>query len=216
MFQNRFLYFVKELCPGLAPVPFSALISSFGGTGSTALMEYAQQYIAINSPHNQDGYKHLLSPPKHGTNLDKAVLVIGDPRNATISLFKRGFARTHCQRLNPLIGYLTPARVFYSLDNYLLNGKDLFGFEACLSNWLKQANKRNYPIMIIKYESLWHNLPELLEFINIPVSALNDFPKELPRKADWKELDGAQQTLMQKLYGPLSEFIQSLDDCFIA
>ena len=65
-----------------------------------------------------------------------------------------------------------------TLEEYARLGKDYMGLNEHFKNWTSiDRSDRNYSIILVKYEGLWHNLETLFEQLQLPKSLINLFPK---------------------------------------
>ncbi|OKH18213.1 hypothetical protein [[Limnothrix rosea] IAM M-220] len=124
------------------------LIVSFGGVGTSFFMNFFNQHKLINCRHNGDGLKHLVEPPLVLSPNLKAIYIFGDPIEATVSLFRRGYHHAHSRKISPdkeaTLELMSPET---SLEDYAGYGKDLFGFERHYQNW--SYIDRHYPVLFI-------------------------------------------------------------------
>lgn len=190
-------------------------VSSFGGAGTTMLLEFfAAQRATIPDPKkgNWACWKHMKVPPADRTVPDgfRAIYVIGDPRDAVLSVFRRGYQHSHLQQMEGRV-YRWDYRS--GLENYLDRQEDIFGFAAHFNHWTQ--SKRHYPIMIIKYEAIWEYLPQLVTFARLPLSCVDQFPPKRERQSSWRNCPAATVSRLNALLQPLADRIDRYPACTI-
>ena len=131
----------------------------------------------------------------------RAVYIFGDPYNAVLSFFKRKkirgcFPMGHC---NCLEGDYQDIDIEWDIRDFLMNGKDLFRLQEHFINWT--TAERSYPILAVKYETMWNHLSELQEFLHLPDSAMKSFPKKRERSSDWRKQPQDIQDGLERIYG---------------
>ena len=99
---------------------------------------------------------------------------------------------------------------FKDFDDYLARGVDLLRWGEQVEHWTQEAGP--YPILTLRYETLWDHLPELFAFMNVPAERIDSFPEHRPRASDHRALSSHQRELLQRLYGTLKQRIDSLPD----
>ena len=130
------------------------------------------------------------------------IYLYGDPAHAIASFFRRnltprsvvepddshpgfaGFARAHCKYLE---GEYERISEGYSLDDFLSSPDDPFGLEDHFHRWT--AARVPYPILLVRYETLWDHLEEIYEFVGLPrggsgdLSSLQEDLRRTPSRA---------------------------------
>ena len=189
------------------------LVCSPGGVATTSFMQFIQQYRTINNPWDRDGLKHIDKPPVTNNKNLKAIYIYGDPFNLIISIFRRNYQEVHSRKLLMSYSNLAPISEQESLDGYLEKGIDRLKLEKHFYNW-KKSNS-SYPVMMIKYEDMWNNLPQIFEYLEIPISEIEKFPKQRKRSANWKELSERNKKDLFQLYGELYKDILESENILI-
>ncbi len=190
---------------------FDYLISSMGGVGSTGFMDYVKRYRSTNHNHFRPGsspYKHALRPPCE-SHIRKALFMFGDPYNAVLSLNRRGLESIHLVnrglRLDP-----NPPEQRIDLEAFLADLKDPYELELQFDSW--RNAQVPYPILFVKYETMWNHREAILDYLDIGRSELDAFPPYRPRSSDWTKTPASTQTLLASIYGPLFEKIRVMDE----
>ncbi|MBR8826989.1 MAG: tetratricopeptide repeat protein [Gomphosphaeria aponina SAG 52.96 = DSM 107014] len=188
------------------------IICSSGGVGTSFFMDFVQEHKYINSPGDIDGLKHLDQPPIGKTKQNfKALYIFGDPLNAVVSLFRRNFQHPHSCKLLANYVDIEPIARYCSLEEYVDEGIDRLKLEQHFDNW---SNAQvNYPIMLVKYETMWEHLPEIFYFLEIPASGIEELEKERKeRESDWIKLPEETKEKLSAMYGKFSEKVANFEE----
>jgi hypothetical protein len=167
------------------------VVASYGGVASKTLIRGL-----LNHPVNTATIKLV---PRHHTHRrcpylylppDKKVIYLyGDPAHAIASFFRRdltptsvvepddshpgfaGFARAHCKYLEGDYARLSEG---YCLEDFLSSPHDPFGLDDHFHRWT--ATPVPYPILLVRYETLWEHLDEVYDFVGLPRAEAATFP----------------------------------------
>jgi len=158
---------------------YEALVLSYGGVGTTFLLEHLQRYKKVNCPYNTDGYKHLPTQPLCLNRQIKIVYVFGNTTEAVTSLFSRNFQRAQSRNLcpNPFYSALVPKTD--DLASYAERGKDYLHIKSNITHWT--TNRLGYAQFFVHYDHIWDCLVELHKFLDIPQTEIEHFPKRKKR-----------------------------------
>ncbi len=181
------------------------LVCSYGGTGTTMLIRFLSDYFRCNSEDDGDGLKHTDKIPVSRNKDLKLIYLYGDPIDAVYSLFRREFFNLHSRKLLRSYPKLAPIAVGTTLPAYAEEGVDRLKFQQHFDNWYKRD--QFFPVLFIKYERLWENLPILFEYLGIPTDQIDRFPKKRAREIKQLEVATITQNNLSDLYG---EFAQRL------
>ena len=202
------------------------LISSMGGCASTSLLFWFKKYLDCNCPINSEGLiksgpgsnpkglKHRIEPPHNDdvyllkqnsfnrTDLNYgpiecAVFFYDSPLNIVPSLFNRKIAGGHAMAIT---GKRPPH--LNSLDAFVNQGEDTFGFYEQFTNWSDARNQRTYKRMIVNASFMWDHLDEILGFLDIPHTK-TQFPQKRPRQTSFESLNIQQRSGMNSIYNTL-------------
>ncbi|MBI3334441.1 hypothetical protein HYZ97_03055, partial [Candidatus Pacearchaeota archaeon] len=99
------------------------------------------------------------------------------------------------------------------LQRYALEGHDIFKFERHFNNWKKST--MSYPILFIKYEHIWDNLPEIFDFLDIPKSEIKHFPKNTGRESGIEQQPAEVQRALLAMYGSFAQEVEKEKPIFI-
>jgi hypothetical protein len=201
------------------------LVSSFGGVGSKCLVKGVMQTddeSILGQVHT-----HLRRPPdKRALDGRTMIYMFGDPYNAVISFFKRRMKKTrshgfntregngdllwavkHCQNIGGEYERMNPE---WDVEAYLDNGEDLLKMEEHFDNWVNA--KTDYPVLFVRYETMWNHLREICKFVGLPESAIGRFPGQEPRGSRWEDEPDTIKMKLAKMYGALHDKIAAAPD----
>ena len=168
----------------ILPNNINLAVASYGGVGTTFLMEFLSKYKNINNPYDRDGFKHLPIPPLSFNRSLKFIYIYGKPQDAASSLFRRQMHRSQSMKLQ---SFIASKKIFIpkemTLQEYASEGKDRFHFQEHFFNWYEHYLPAN-PVLFIKYEALYENIQNLFSFCGIPEKELSNFPKKRERTRD--------------------------------
>ncbi len=189
------------------------LVVSFGGVGTTFLMEAITPFRLTNRSDNGDGYKHFPIPPLSSRENLKAIYVCGDPVLAAVSLFRRGYHQTqsHVNAKFQNFDYLIPASK--SLDDYAAERKDGLYFSTHFKNW--SAGSGQYPVLFLKYDAIYDSLETIRSFLDIPAAFVDQFQKKQVRKSKLSDLSKNTVQGLEEMYGELQKEIAQQTGSFI-
>lgn len=191
-------------------------VSSFGGAGTTLLCSWLgrQRHLATPRITGEDWepWKHMRTPPPDSPRRPdfRAVYVTSDPRDAVASVFRRNFQHGHVQRLEGDVGSWDFG---WDLAGYLSQEGDLYRLSEHVDNWL--GSHREYPILVLRYESLWDNLDALQRFVGLPDDTMATFPPRVPRSTDWRAEPAPIREGLDRMYGPLAARLEQLPGAFV-
>jgi hypothetical protein len=175
------------------------VVASYGGVASKTLIRgllnhplNTAKIKLVPRHHTHTRRPYLYLPPEK-----KVIYLYGDPAHAIASFFRReltptstvepddshpgfsGFARAHCKHLG---GDYKRISEGYSLDDFLSSPDDPFGLEDHFHRWTEA--RVPYPILLIRYETLWQHLEEVYDFVHLPRAEAATFP---PYKSTYVE-----------------------------
>lgn len=187
------------------------VVASFGGVGTTFLMNYISQYKKTNFSCDRDQIKHSSLPPISFNKNIKFVYVYGDPILATISLFRRGYHSWQSEKLTRYESNLvSPISPESSLEEYVDLQKDLFNFRSHFYNWYEKYLV--HPTMFIRYESIFENIGSLIDFLELPEVAVANIPVKKERKSLQQNISDETTDKLLGIYGEFSEELKNLKD----
>ena len=194
----------------IIPEKIDTIVSSYGGVGTTFLLNFLSNYKNTNDSNDSDGLKHLKNPPTNLHRDIKFIYIYGNPILATISIFRRNYHFKQSLKLqkqtNKKINVI-PREM--CLEEYASEGIDKFLFEDHFYNWYDKAI---YPTFFVKYEKLHNVIRPLFNFLEIPEKYLNCFPTSTTRQSSLKDISLKTQKELHKLYGRFNNDLKLLDD----
>jgi hypothetical protein len=184
-------------------------ITSFGGCGTTALVRHcADAGLDLPATPNHFPWKHQRVPPDPATVPSgfRVLYLHGDPRNAVMSVFRRGLQGGHYRALH--MAHPPPAvlAALESLDDFLAAGVDHFGLEDHFDRWYARAGR--YPVLFVRYEELASSWEAVAAFLGI--SPAHAPFRATRRSSDWRALPRAQRRRIDRLYGGLAARLAAL------
>jgi hypothetical protein len=132
--------------------------------------------------------------------------LVGEPRNAVLSVFRRGIQVGHYRFVHRREPTEEEMAQLANLDTYLAAGVDLFDFADHLDRWLTAEHE--YPTLFFRFESLADVWPQVRDAAGLPP----DTPclPLRPRHSDWSALAEPQRTSIQRMYGALAARIEAM------
>jgi hypothetical protein len=185
-------------------------VTSFGGSGTTALYEHlAASGADVPRTPGHFPFKHQPTPPTRADAPDgfRVIYLCGDPRDAVASVFRRGYQGGHYRGMrlaNPPAAaeaHLANLRAFTSA------GVDEFEIAAHFDRWLAVTD---IPVLFVKYDALGSSWPTVREFAGLPRES-PDFAITA-RATDWHRLPDPMRTELDRMYGDLAVRIAALSD----
>lgn len=182
----------KTLCYKLKPVKPTFYVCSYGGCGSTYLVQSLKQYGNVEHIHSRfppkkleyvgverDGsfYEEWFNGKKIPKNQLKNYYVIYIYRNPVKSIISRFHMSQHLKNIQIDENIM--------IEDVIKQNKDLFKINEFYDNYTK-SKKRNYKIYCIKYEELFDKQDELSKVLNI--GPLNLIKKESNRNETSNEI----------------------------
>ncbi len=189
-------HFVRRIKPEQLPGEF--LICSPGGVGTTFLMRFFNNYVQTNDPFDKDGLKHLPAPPQNIAPSARAAFILSDPVSAVLSIYAREFAEQHSIKLGSR-SLVIPQ----SLEEYAQEGRDHLGLETQFNLW-RNPSRRSYPVLFIRYESIWEQLEQLYHFFGVAENELQLFPRQKTRRSRREQYSQETITKLETIYRPLT------------
>lgn len=198
MFRNRYI-----ISPRI-----EVLIASYGGVGTTFLSQAVGRFRRVNDPRDLDGYKHCPVPPLLGNEPLKVVYVIGNPILAAASLFRRRYHVGQAGKLQYSRILRQSPRECLSLEEFSIQGRDLFYFEEHVQAWTSEFVF--YPTLVVKYDAIHENIKQIASFLDLPDQFIDEFPFKSERGCSIANIDRETLNRMNKLYGGLASKIDLL------
>ena len=196
-------------------------IFSYGGSGLKYLTNKLKVQLkdVIDKKHQPHKFQDV-----NNLQIDKAIVIYGDPRNAVFSFFRRqcrsqGWAQRHLCNIHPDKRETdAPFADQDTIKEYLQNNdKDAFQLEKHFDYWLNCNN--NIPIGFIRYEALtdqW-TVEQLREFLEIQDNNFNSDIRENFRKrgSNYEDLSSSQREKLEIMFKSLKEKQDNLPSFYI-
>ncbi|MEZ5246735.1 MAG: hypothetical protein R2707_16690 [Acidimicrobiales bacterium] len=184
-------------------------ITSFGGSGTTALTRsFAEAGLDLPPGPAQWPHKHLRCPP----TVDevpagfRVVYPVGDPRDAVLSVFRRGIQDGHWRGLHQIDPATpTPDRLA-DLESFLAAGVDDFALAEHFEGWRNHPS--GYPVMFVRFDLIDEAWDELATFVGLP----DGHPRLTyrARASDWTSTPPEIRERLDVIYGEFAALIDSL------
>lgn len=166
------------------------IVATYGGAASKTLVRgILNQPPPGASPVNlvRRHHTHKRIPFQAVPSGKKVIYVYGDPAHSIGSFFRRAanedpddphprhanFLARHCRNIE---GDLAKITVGYSLEDFLRGDDDPFRLADHFHSWV--TAKVPYPILFVRYESLWEHVEEIFDFVGIPRTEAATFPEK--------------------------------------
>lgn len=98
------------------------------------------------------------------------------------------------------------SRAYRDFDHFLEQGVDHFRLYEQWRNWNLGAA---YPVLLVRYETLWLNLSQVFDFLEVPQTFRARFPRERPRQTTLDGLTAKQRQRLTALYGALAREVEA-------
>ena len=138
---------------------------------------------------------HDRKAPSEKLENTRIVYQFADPRDVVMS--------TVYGKLNKYVHIKESLGVdisWFGTDRWLY--EDVLRLEEHFDNW---ANQKSNDVLMIHYDSMWQRVEEILDFLKIPNSEADNFPRKKDRKYNWKDLSGPDSKMITKTYSSLIE-----------
>jgi hypothetical protein len=185
-------------------------VTSFGGCGTSAVYAYLSDAgLDIPKTFGQFPFKHQRVPPDPTIVPPgfRVVYLYGDPRNAVLSIFRRGRQLSHYRGMRLANPSSEAQARLSSLESFVRAGIDYYELEDHFEQWWGRSS-HSFPVLFVRYELLAHVWPTLRDFVGLPAG----YPC-LPlksRSSDWRSLPPPTQTQLDRIYGRFARRVSSL------
>ena len=194
----------------LSRVRHRVQITSFGGSATTALHDHLLRAgVDVPTTPGSFPFKHQRVPPASGAVPPgfRVVYPFGDPRNAVVSVFRRGFQGGHYRGMRLRRPTIEAEAHLADLDHFLEGGVDEFEMQDHFDRWF-EAGDRTYPVLFLSYEHLEHVWPTVCEFVGLPPDSA--WLPVRPRASEWTALEAPQRERIDAMYGGLARRLAAL------
>ncbi|NNE73110.1 MAG: hypothetical protein HKN26_05555, partial [Acidimicrobiales bacterium] len=184
-------------------------ITSFGGVATTALTAYLIDHgLSLPKGPGQWPFKHHRVAPQAADVPDgfRVIYVVGDPRNAVLSLFRRNYQVGHYRSMQEGAEVTAVvAETLESLDSYLAADRDVFDIAGHVAAW--RNHPPGYPVMFLRHEYLHDVWPGVMEFVGLD-RASEPLPRR-ERASNWRDQPAEVQARLEALLGDVAREIES-------
>ena len=184
-------------------------VTSFGGAGTTALCRHLLDAgVDLQPGPAQWPFKHRRVPPEaHQVPAGfRVVYLVGDPRDAVVSLFRRNYQLGHFVALHERDPDASVRQALTDLNSFVAGGVDLFELADHVARW--RNHPPGYPVLIAHYDALGSHWPDIAEFLGLPP----DHPPLAfrPRASDWTDQPPSIRVGLDRMYRELAELIEAM------
>jgi len=204
--------------PNRLLVRHAVQVTSFGGSATTMLYGFLERHgVDIPMTYDQIPWKHQRTPPPSDRVPPdfQALYIFSDPRDATLSIFRRGLQYLHLHRMGNARTCFGATRSpeSWPLEAFLQNRDDTFGMESQFHAWT--TAERDYPILVLRFDALWQRLPQVFDFLGLPHNYADDFPNHRHRHSSWRDLEPEKRRRFSAIYSTLIEKVEAQPDLLI-
>jgi len=185
-----------------APHDLDVVVVSYGGAGTTMLLDFLNKSLCCNDPNDLDSLKHSPIPPFCFKSSLKVIYVVGDPIEAIASLFRRDFQWRAFDKFTCFSGRHRTNPPLVDIQNYAAAGVDILMLQRHFENYM--CKYQIYETFVIHYETMWESMPQLLTFLGLPAEQIEHFPARQQRLSS---LGPGLRNRMTPTYGQLLELI---------
>lgn len=183
-------------------------ITSLGGSGTTALSDsFMEGGLDLPPGPGQWPHKHKRTPPAADAVPPgyRVVYPISDPRDAVLSVFRRGIQGGHWRALWDADETHTAPPALEDLDTFLAAGVDEFGMLEHLQGWIDHPV--GYPVMFVRFDLIDTAWDEVAAFVGLPA----DHPpvRYRERASDWRARPAEVRDRLEAMYEPVAALIES-------
>jgi hypothetical protein len=194
----------------LTDVHHRVQVTSFGGSGTTALHQYLLGAgVDVPTTPGSFPFKHQRVPPASDAVPPgfRVVYPFGDPRNAVVSVFRRGFQGGHYRGMRLRKPTIEAEDHLADLEHFLDGGVDEFEIHDHFDRWF-DTRARSYPVLFLRFEELPRVWPTVREFVGLPsdVAGL----EVRARASEWTALEDSQRQRIDEMYGDLARRLAAL------
>jgi len=229
------------------------LINSYGGAGTTVLIEQLRQsgvsliFDGTDETKEAKIFKHFRMPVpsdclgkryENGKSMKitKAIYLYANPIDAIKTFYRKrqyqvdneitqsgssgSWVTLHCFNI---AGNFKELSDEWNIEHYAAELQDYLCLESHFCHWASAEKlrssghsgyqKANYPIMYLKYESLWENLEKVRSFLGLSEEFVDNFPPKRERQNF--DIDDECYNNLMKTYARLIDMQNSWPDCVI-
>ena len=189
-------------------------VTSFGGAGTTALCGHLDACNAdIQSGPGHWPFKHRRTPPTPDEIPDgfRVIYLVGDPRDAVVSLFRRGYQVGHFRAMREREPDEQELLRLRTIESCLEPGDDLFDLAGHVDGWLRPG--KGFRVLAVRQDALSSAWPSVASF-----AGLDDSAPALPaheRSSKWRSQPDPIASALDEIYGPLASRLAALPQASI-
>jgi hypothetical protein len=152
------IWWKRVVAPPRIPRGLEVLVVSPGGVGTTFLIEHIGRFRVTNNVHDNDGLKHLPTPPRelrYRPDL-RVVFLTGDADQIYASLKRRGYIDQQGAKLGS------------ALSVVLRGGLQRITLVRAIRRQYRRWTKRqDNKVLVLKYNDIWERIDDIANFIGV-------------------------------------------------
>lgn len=183
-------------------------VTSLGGSGTTALSaSFIAAGLDLPPGPGQWPHKHLRNPPAAADVPEgfRVIYPISDPRDAVLSVFRRGIQDGHWRALRGIDPEVPTPSMLADLDAFLATGEDGFDLLGHLTRWIDHPP--GYPVMFVRFDLIDSGWDDVAAFAGLPQS--HPRVRYETRASDWRTESPEVRARLEEIYDPVAELIAS-------
>ena len=193
------------------PLDFDVVVTSYGGVGTTFIIDFIRQYYRVNDRIDKDKLKHLPYPPLSLNRDLKFIYLVGDPVMAAISLFRRNLHHHQSKKIiRGLRNKEQPIPATMTIEQFASEGIDRFYFQEHFNNWYNFLHTN--PVLFLKYDAIYDNLEKIFDFLNLPREFVSTFPPFRTRESHKLKLSDNTLEQLQTIYHDFNVELRQVPD----
>lgn len=185
-------------------------VGSFGGVASSSIAWFLHYSgIRTNPPDDEAMVKHVNSPDHpllEPFSIDQFVYVVGDPRVAIASLFRRGIFQFHAPKLTD--GFYRPSSDV-TLASFASEGRDLLGIQQHTDSWMRPSGRK---VSVVNDATDASHVQLFLDQLSFGLR----WPERQRNRSRSTTLDSLPRRALEQLdstYGALTEKLAGMPAC---
>ncbi len=184
-------------------------VTSFGGSGTTALCAHLLAAgVDLQPGPGQWPFKHRRQAPTAAEVPDgfRVLYLIGDPRDAVLSIFRRDLQVGHYGALHGHAPDAEAAARLENLESFATAGIDDFALADHVDGWLHHPD--GYPVLFVRYDRLTEAWGDMNAFVGLPRD--HAFLPQRTRRSDRRAVPAVLKQQLDAMYGALAQRIEAM------
>ncbi len=184
-------------------------VTSFGGAGTTALcghLDLCKADIQKGPGHWPFKHRRTIPTPDEIPDGFRTIYLVGDPRDAVVSLFRRNYQVGHFRAMRERDPDEAELERLNTIETFLAPDDDLFDLAGHVDAWLHPG--KGFQVMAVRQDALSSEWPTVAEFAGLDATA-----PALPaheRASNWRSKPQPIADALDRIYGPLAARLAAL------